>query len=187
MARRDGRYPEQPHPPGRDFDDEQDVQPAEQHGVDMGEVACQDALGLGGQEPPPRLGRPSRRGVDPGLPEDQPDRGWRYPVAEADQFAVDSVAAAAGLFVAMRSISCRIVGFVGGLPPRYGTVHRRRRRFRCQRSTGSSVTNDRAGGCGEQPAQRSLHSPVCPGRAGSGDLPAQHCQLVAKDQDFGVL
>ena len=46
---------ELPYPLGGDLDDEQDVQPAQQHDVDVGEVAGQDALGLAGQELPPAL------------------------------------------------------------------------------------------------------------------------------------
>jgi hypothetical protein len=54
---------------------------------------------------------------------------------------------------------------------------------------------DRVGG-DEQPgpaaawdesAQRGLDGPVGPGWAGSGDLPAEHRELVAQEEDFGVL
>jgi len=47
--------PEQPHPAGGELDDEEEVEAAEQDGVDVGEVAGQDAAGLGGQELPPGL------------------------------------------------------------------------------------------------------------------------------------
>jgi hypothetical protein len=50
-----GGDPEQPHPPGGQFHHEEEVEAVKQHGVDMGEVAGQDAAGLGGQELPPGL------------------------------------------------------------------------------------------------------------------------------------
>jgi hypothetical protein len=42
-------------PAGFDFDDERDVQPFQCHGVDVEEVDCQQAVGLGAQEGPPSV------------------------------------------------------------------------------------------------------------------------------------
>jgi hypothetical protein len=50
-----GGDPEQPDPAGGEFHHEEEVEAVQQHGVDMGEVTRQDAIGLGGQELPPGL------------------------------------------------------------------------------------------------------------------------------------
>jgi hypothetical protein len=47
------------------FKEEQDVQPAQDHGVDVEEVGRKDGLGLGFQERPPGLPGPSGRGWMP--------------------------------------------------------------------------------------------------------------------------
>jgi hypothetical protein len=66
--------PGQVHAPGAVLDEEQHVQPAQEHGIDVEEVSGEDGLGLGVQERPPRLPRPGRGGVDAGVLEDLPDR-----------------------------------------------------------------------------------------------------------------
>ena len=55
-----GGDPEQPDPAGGEFHHEEEVEAVQQHGVDVGEVAGQDAVGLGGQELAPAL--PQRAG-----------------------------------------------------------------------------------------------------------------------------
>jgi hypothetical protein len=90
------------------------------------------------------------------------------------------------LSATIRSTSCRIVGWVSGRPPRRGTAaadqvpmpaqHRLRRD---EQPRPSAARN--------QPARCGLHSPVCPRRPRSGDLPAQHGQLMAQDEDLRVL
>ena len=135
-----GGDPEQPGPPGGELHDEEQVEAAEQHGVDVGEVAGQDAAGLGGQELPPAL--PDRRGAG-----SMPARRRishtvegvsRWPSPAGSPWILRYPQP--GLSAAIRS---RIVGRVAGRPPRRGTDQRRRIRSRCHRSTVSGVTNSR--------------------------------------------
>jgi hypothetical protein len=59
---------------GLDLHHEQDIQPLQQHGVHVQEIARQDAGRLGLQELPPRRRRPPRRWAEPGGGQDPPDR-----------------------------------------------------------------------------------------------------------------
>jgi len=70
--------------------DEQDVQALKEHGVDVHEVACQDAGGLEGQELPPGRRCPARCRAKPGRGQDPPDGVFTDPMAEAEQFAPDA-------------------------------------------------------------------------------------------------
>jgi hypothetical protein len=54
------------HGPGLDLHDEEDIHTPEQHGIDMQEVAGQNAGRLAGQELPPGRRRPPRRGPEAG-------------------------------------------------------------------------------------------------------------------------
>ena len=83
------------HGPGLDLHHEQDVQALEQHGVDVQEVARQDAGRLGGQELPPGRRRPPRRGAEPGGGQDPADRPLPHPVPQAEQLALDAPVAPA--------------------------------------------------------------------------------------------
>jgi hypothetical protein len=78
------------HPPGLDLDREQFVHALEQDGVDMQEVAGQDAMCLSLQELPPCRRRPSRRGAEPGGGQDPADRALPDPVARAEQLTLDT-------------------------------------------------------------------------------------------------
>ena len=75
-------------PAGAVLDDHQRVDTAEQHGVHMDEVDREDAAGLGDQEMPPGRASPPRRGIDPGVMQDLPDRGGGDRVAEPDHLAL---------------------------------------------------------------------------------------------------
>src|SRR4051794_15869290 len=79
---------------GGDFEEEQHVDPFEEHRVDSEEVTRQHGVGLGGQELLPGRSRPSRRRVDAGLVQDLSHRAGRDLVAEADEFTVDPAMAA---------------------------------------------------------------------------------------------
>jgi hypothetical protein len=57
---------------GGDLDEEQYVDPLEEHGVDGEEVARQDCVRLGSEELFPGWPGPPRRRVDAGLVEDLP-------------------------------------------------------------------------------------------------------------------
>jgi hypothetical protein len=57
---------------GGDLDEEQHVDPLEEHRIDGEEIAGQDRVRLGGQKLLPGRPGPPRRRIDPGLVEDLP-------------------------------------------------------------------------------------------------------------------
>jgi hypothetical protein len=179
---------EQPHPAGGQLDDEQNVQAAQQHGLDVGEVAGQDALGLGGQELRPALPGSLWGRVDAGPAQDQPDRGGCDPVAEPDQLAVDPPVTPAGV-VRGHPQHQLPDGRAGRRPPAapgdapaaadqvaMPAQHRLRAHEQPRPAPG-----------GNQPAQRRLQRPIGPRRPRPGDLPTQHRQLMTQQEDFGRL
>jgi hypothetical protein len=66
--------------PGLDLHHEQQVHASQQDGVDVQEIARQDAGRLGGQELPPGRRRAARRGPEPGDGQDPADRPFADPV-----------------------------------------------------------------------------------------------------------
>ena len=54
------------------LDDDEDVEAAQEHGVDVGEVDREVRLGLGGEELAPGRSGPARSGIDSGGLEDLP-------------------------------------------------------------------------------------------------------------------
>jgi hypothetical protein len=135
--------PEQPHPPGGELHDEEQIEAAEEHRVDVGEVAGQDRLGLGREELAPRLPGPGGAGPTPAR------RRMSHTVEGASRWPSPTSSPwilrypQPGLSAASRNTNSRIVGRVGGRPGRRRAVQRRRIRSRCQRSTVSGVTNSR--------------------------------------------
>ena len=71
------------------LDDEQDVEPAQEEGIDVEEIDCGDCPGLGRQGLFPAGRRALRCGVDAGCLEDLPDGGGRDLLAENGQLAAD--------------------------------------------------------------------------------------------------
>jgi hypothetical protein len=71
----------------REFDEEQHVDPFEEHGVDREDVAGQDRVRLGGQELSPGRARPAWCRVHAGAVQDLPDSAGRNPVAQTNEFA----------------------------------------------------------------------------------------------------
>jgi hypothetical protein len=55
------------------FDHEQDVEAAQEDGVDVGEVDGEDGVGLCGQELSPGRTGPAGRGIESGVLQDRPD------------------------------------------------------------------------------------------------------------------
>jgi hypothetical protein len=74
---------------GAVFKERQGVETCAEHGVEVEEVRCDDALGLGGEEVP--LGGATAAGcrVDAGVVQDSPDRRVGDVVAESGQLALD--------------------------------------------------------------------------------------------------
>jgi hypothetical protein len=75
------------------LDRHQDVEAAQEDGVDLGEVDREDRVGLRGEELSPGRAGGSRGGVETGTLEDRPDGGGGDPVAEADELALDGESA----------------------------------------------------------------------------------------------
>lgn len=98
------------------LDDEQNVQAAQEHGIDMEEVGRQDRLRLGVQERSPGEPRPRGHRVKAGVLEDPPDRRRRDLMAQADQLTVDAPYPQPGLSRAISSTSLRMAGAVRGRP-----------------------------------------------------------------------
>jgi hypothetical protein len=85
------------HPAAVMFDHDEDVEAAQEHGVDVQEVDREDRVGLRGQELAPGRPGPSGRWIEPRTLQDRPDGGGGHGMAEADQFAVDSPVSPAGI------------------------------------------------------------------------------------------
>lgn len=78
------------HSACRDFDDEQDVEPAEHGGVDTGEVGGDDRLCLGADELRPRWPCAVATRVEASGPKDLPHGGRSDSLTETMKFAVHS-------------------------------------------------------------------------------------------------
>jgi hypothetical protein len=101
----------QVHAAGAMLDEEQDVQAAQEHGIDVEEVRREDRSGLPGQERPPGLPGPPGCGIDARVLEDLPHHRWRDLVTEAGQLTVDTAVSpgwvAAGHLQYQRAYSLR--------------------------------------------------------------------------------
>jgi hypothetical protein len=188
-SRRVRRHPQDVDAAGGDLEHEQHVQAPEQHRVDVEEVARQQALGLSGQELPPRQPRAARRRIDAGAFEQQPDGARRHLVPELHEFTVDP-AVAPGRVVrrhpqdqAPQLRGCRrpagwTVGTrpaatdQGSMPAQQGV--------RGDQAMRSALPS-------EESAQRRQDGPVWPGRTRSGDLSAQHGDVVSQHEQLCVL
>jgi hypothetical protein len=140
--RRVGGDPSEVHPPGLHLDHEQDVEPAQQGGVDAGEVGGDDRGCLGADELHPRWPGPITGGIDTPVRRifhtvdaairwpSRPSSPWirRYPQS--------------GFSPATRRINRRTSASIGGRPGERvcGWVQRRETRRRCQPITVAGFT-----------------------------------------------
>jgi hypothetical protein len=85
--------PREVYPAAAVLDNHQDVEAAQEDGVDVGEVDGEDRVSLGCEELSPGWAGASRGGIEAGMLEDRPDGGGGDLVAEADQLAVDAAVA----------------------------------------------------------------------------------------------
>jgi hypothetical protein len=92
-ARRVRRDSGEVYSAGVELDEEQDVEAAEQHGVDGEEVRGEYRGGLGPDELAPRRTLPDWAGVESGSMEDPANCGRRDGDAEASEFTVDALVA----------------------------------------------------------------------------------------------
>jgi len=74
--------------PDGELDEEQAIDPLEEHRADGEEVAGQDRVRLRGQELLPRRSRPPWRRINAGPVEDLPHGAGRHPIAQAQQLAL---------------------------------------------------------------------------------------------------
>ena len=79
------------------FDDDEDVEAAQERGVDVGEVDREDGMGLRGEELSPGRTGPSGRGIEARVFQDLPDGRGGNGMAEADQLVLNSSVAPAGI------------------------------------------------------------------------------------------
>ena len=182
--------PRRAHAPSPVLNEEQHVQAAEQHGINVEEISCKDRLGLGFQERPPGLPGPSVRGVDAGILEDLPHGRRRQLVAQADQLAVDAPVPPARVVPGhLQHQRPDGLGCPGRPRAQRRWVQRRRMRSACQRSRVRGETIRRSWRSWLPGSSRASgqHRAVCPGQSLGLDLPLEHGDLVAQDQDLGVL
>jgi hypothetical protein len=74
----------------RHLDEEQDVEPLEEHGVNGEEVALHDACRVPAQKLRPARLKPPRRRLDPRAAQDRPDSAGRQRDTKPDQLALDT-------------------------------------------------------------------------------------------------
>ena len=91
------RDPSEMDAPGRELDKEQDIKPFEEERVDGEEVALEDARRLLAQNLRPARLEPVRRGLDPFLAQDRPDRARGELDPESDHLALDPPVPPAGV------------------------------------------------------------------------------------------
>ena len=161
-----GRHTGQMHRASAELDEQQDVEPSQEHRVDGEEIAGQDRGGLGGEELAPRWAHPTRRRI-----ESSPlqvchtvEGATRCPSPASSLWMCRYPQP--GLSVAKRSTSSRTTCAVGGRPGGVvaADVHLRATSSRCQRSSVLS--------CPKNTGQRSRGSPADtrparPGRPGA--------------------
>jgi hypothetical protein len=93
------------HTPGVQLDEEQHIQPVQEHGVHGEEVTGQDAGGLPAQERPPGGGSRSRRRLETVPAQDPGDGAGGDLAAEPQQLPADALVAPAWFSVASRTIT----------------------------------------------------------------------------------
>jgi hypothetical protein len=98
----------QMNPAGADLEEEQDVQPAQEHRIHGEEVPGDDPGGLRPQETPPGLRGPARCRIDPGPSQDQPHRARRDPVSQPNELTLNTPITPTRVSSAKRSTNRRM-------------------------------------------------------------------------------
>ena len=191
LSRRVGGDSGRVHLAGAVLDEEQHVQAAQEHGVDMEEVHGQNRLGLGAQERPPGLPGPLGCRVDARILEDLPHRRRGDRVPQSGQFAVDAPVTPAG--VVPRHLQHQRPDHrhgpgppgrparVGPPPPdQLGVPALQGPRGDDQPQLAKMTARQQAG-------QRSQDCPVSPGQSRRLNLALEYGDLMPQDQDLGVL
>jgi hypothetical protein len=79
------------------LDYDEDVEAAQEHGIDVGEVDREDRVGLRGEELSPGRTGPSGRGIETCVLQDRPDGRSGHGMAESDQLTLNPSVAPAGI------------------------------------------------------------------------------------------
>src|SRR4051794_25482090 len=105
-----------------DLEHEQHVEASQRkRAVDVEEVDCEHAGGLGAQElPPAGIGVPDRCRWDPGARQDPPERRGADTATEVEQFAPDLWYPRRGFSGAIRTTKAARTSSIGGRPVRLG-------------------------------------------------------------------
>ena len=112
----------------------------------------------------------------------------RRSVSQAAQLALDATAPQARFSLASRTIKSASPSSSSGRPGDRGWVHFLVTIRRCQRSNVPGVTTRvQAQAFRQHPGQRREHGPIGPPQPRPGVHPAQHGDLLAQDQNLGVL
>jgi hypothetical protein len=164
------------------------LQPFAQHRVHGEEVHRQHTLGLGPEELPPPERRPDRCRVDTAALQDGPDGAGPKPGPEPAQLTVDAAVPPSSGSPWPAAAPDR-----GSLPPRLDDHAGVGRSNGAGPGRGAipaawpAAPTVPAHPAGQQPRQPSQHRPVSPVQSGSGHPPAQHANLVAQQQELGIL
>ena len=173
------------HLPGVQLDEEQDVEPPEQHGVHGEEVASQHCRGLGSQELTPRRTGPVRRGGEAVALEDVPDTRRGQVDAQDRKLPVDPAIAPGRVLPgkADHHLDCP-----GGDPRRAGglrigpfTTHQ------LTMPTEQCVGLDeepRELRSGDQPTEACEEGTIRWSQSRAGHLPSEDCHLVSEHDDL---
>jgi len=171
------------------LDHDEDVEAAQEDGVDVGEVDGEDRVGLRGEELSPCRSGLSRGRIETGGLEDLSDGGGGDRVPESDELALNASVAPGWILLGRleRQGSDGRWGGVVGLVVVGGRASGGRRGGRASAAASWGDEPQSAQMRGQQPAQRAEDGAVDPGHGRAWVLSTQHGDLVAEHKDFDVL
>ncbi len=186
-----GRDPGEMNPPGSHFDDEQDVEPAQECGIDAREVGRDDPCCLGADELHPRRAIAVTGGVDVGGSEDLPHGGCCDGVSKSGEFAVESTVAPAGVLAGESDDEFADFGFHGWPPAPRGWWLSPESGDESTMPADHCLWPDDDEDFGEastveHAGEHREDRPVGLGEFGSFDLALEDDELMAQREDFGV-
>ena len=171
------------------LDDDENVEPAQEDGVDVGEVDGEDRVGLRGQELSPGRSGSSWRGIESGVLQDRPDGRGGDGVAESDELALDPSIPPAGILAGHaqhQGADRRCGGWSAWPSARVGPAAGDELGVPAQQRPGRHQPQLAQRGR-QQPAQRAEHGAVEPRHCRTRVASAQHGDLVTQHQDLDVL
>jgi hypothetical protein len=181
-------YAEDVDSSGAYFHDEQHIESVQGDGVNSEEVGGQQPGGLSAEEGSPAGVCSAWCGAEAGGGQDPADGACAEAVPETEQFALDATVAPGGILLRQAQHELTDLAadgwatglvWVGPLPSNQATVPGQ------QRGLGNNPMQTPP--MGEQAGQGGEDRTIRPGGTSSGDLTAQHRDLVAHDEDLDVL